>query len=262
MCRKSLFLGRVAVLVGVTSPALADLLVHYGLNETVGSVAHDSVGANDGSVSGSYWTTPGANANTGPGCVRVGDGGTLHGTGGGPSMREFTFMFWLKGSYYDWHWIWSAGAEGNHFSFGSSIDHWEFVWNFEDPLATGGRIMSGTWQHLAFVGSGSRITVYIDGWGWGNVKVNSGLDFTEFRITSAPGHTEPFAADIDDVGLWDEALDVATIAHYMGNGIGGSTAGCPCPGNLNTDDQIDLEDLQAVAGILLDAGSPFIVTCE
>jgi len=38
--------------------------------------------------------------------------------------------------------------------------------------------------------------------------------------------------------------------------------GCPCPGNLNADDQIDLEDLQAVAGILLDAGSPFIVPVE
>ena len=34
---------------------------------------------------------------------------------------------------------------------------------------------------------------------------------------------------------------------------------CLCPGNLNDDDQIDLEDLQAVAGILLQAGSPFIV---
>ena len=35
--------------------------------------------------------------------------------------------------------------------------------------------------------------------------------------------------------------------------------GCPCPGNLNTDTQIDLEDVQAVADILLDAGTPFIV---
>jgi len=33
-------------------------------------------------------------------------------------------------------------------------------------------------------------------------------------------------------------------------------------GNMNDDLQIDLEDLQAVAGILLDAGSPFIVPCE
>ena len=34
---------------------------------------------------------------------------------------------------------------------------------------------------------------------------------------------------------------------------------CPCPGNLNADQQVDLEDLQALAGILLDAGSPFVV---
>jgi len=33
-------------------------------------------------------------------------------------------------------------------------------------------------------------------------------------------------------------------------------------GDLNNDEQIDLEDLQAVAGILLDAGSPFIVPCK
>jgi len=34
---------------------------------------------------------------------------------------------------------------------------------------------------------------------------------------------------------------------------------CACPGDLNDDAQIDLEDLQALAGILLDAGSPFVV---
>ena len=38
--------------------------------------------------------------------------------------------------------------------------------------------------------------------------------------------------------------------------------GCECPGDLNNDTQIDLDDLQAVAGILLDAGSPFIVPVE
>jgi len=35
-------------------------------------------------------------------------------------------------------------------------------------------------------------------------------------------------------------------------------AGCACPGNLNDDDQIDLEDLQALAGVLLGVGSPFV----
>jgi hypothetical protein len=34
---------------------------------------------------------------------------------------------------------------------------------------------------------------------------------------------------------------------------------CPCPGEMNADGQIDLDDLQALAGILLGAGSPFVV---
>ena len=42
----------------------------------------------------------------------------------------------------------------------------------------------------------------------------------------------------------------------------GETPMCPCPGDLNEDGQVDLEDLQAVAGILLQAGSPFIVPVE
>jgi len=37
---------------------------------------------------------------------------------------------------------------------------------------------------------------------------------------------------------------------------------CRCPGDVNNDTQVDLEDLQAVAGILLDAGSPFVVPCD
>ena len=37
---------------------------------------------------------------------------------------------------------------------------------------------------------------------------------------------------------------------------------CRCPGDVNDDTQVDLEDLQAVAGILLNAGSPFVVPSD
>jgi len=43
---------------------------------------------------------------------------------------------------------------------------------------------------------------------------------------------------------------------------GGCIPDCQCPGDLNDDGQVDLDDLQAVAGILLNAGSPFIVAVE
>jgi len=44
--------------------------------------------------------------------------------------------------------------------------------------------------------------------------------------------------------------------------IGAGSELCPCPGDLNDDGEIDLDDLQAVASVLLDAGSPFIVPVE
>jgi len=52
---------------------------------------------------------------------------------------------------------------------------------------------------------------------------------------------------IDDVGLC---------------GGGCEQTGCVCLGDLNTDSQVDLDDLQAVAGVLLNAGSPFIVQVD
>jgi hypothetical protein len=56
--------------------------------------------------------------------------------------------------------------------------------------------------------------------------------------------------------------DRVAINAFELKSIGTPPQVCPCPGNLNADDQIDLEDLQAVAGILLQAGSPFIVPVE
>jgi hypothetical protein len=43
---------------------------------------------------------------------------------------------------------------------------------------------------------------------------------------------------------------------------GGPVGRCPCLGDMNNDVQIDLEDLQMVAGILLDAGSPFVLVVD
>ena len=175
-------------------------------------------------------------------------------------MSDFTFMFWVKGSYNNWHWIWSAGDQSNHFSFGSSANHWEFVWNFEEPMATGSGIRSDSWQHLAFVCSSSIVMVFIDGRIVGAADVGSALDFTEFRITKAPGHTELFAAHIDDIGLWDEALNAAEITDYMTNGIPAEPVGCPCQGDLAEPlGQVDLQDLDALVNLLVNAGPPFIV---
>ena len=68
------------------------------------------------------------------------------------------------------------------------------------------------------------------------------------HILAAPGN-EP----LNYLGVDDEGYNVWT---------GSCGDGCPCIGDVNEDGQVDLDDLQAVAGILLDAGSPFIVEVE
>jgi len=54
--------------------------------------------------------------------------------------------------------------------------------------------------------------------------------------------------------------DRAAVNAFELRSIPQEEEGCSCLGDLNADKQVDLEDLQALAGILLDAGSPFIVT--
>ena len=99
----------------------------------------------------------------------------------------------------------------------------------------------------------------------------AGLNSTEWQS---------FSVDLDEVGGVDLkavkkfAVGVGEKAGSPSGAIGylyiddisvcssGADAGCACPGDLNDDGQIDLEDLQAVAGILLDAGSPFVVGVE
>jgi len=84
----------------------------------------------------------------------------------------------------------------------------------------------------------------------------------------------PPPVDSDDDGIIDGEDNCPDVpnpdqADCNCNGLGDACddapcgpAGCVCPGDLNADDQIDLDDLQEVAGILLDAGSPFIMTVE
>jgi len=49
---------------------------------------------------------------------------------------------------------------------------------------------------------------------------------------------------------------------YPGRTVFMVQSGCACPGNVTDDNQVDLDDLQGVASILLQAGSPFVVPAE
>ena len=69
----------------------------------------------------------------------------------------------------------------------------------------------------------------------------------------------PPSVDSDGDGVPDRLDNCPTISNPNQEPC---DQGCQCSGDLNSDGQVDLEDLQAVADILLGAGSPFIVPVE
>jgi len=72
----------------------------------------------------------------------------------------------------------------------------------------------------------------------------------EIPIESAPGH-EPWQ-------YYQEGSEWV----LTGSSCGGGPQGCTCLGEVTDDGQVDLDDLQAVAAVLLEAGSPFVVQVE
>jgi hypothetical protein len=91
----------------------------------------------------------------------------------------------------------------------------------------------------------------------GYIYVGCGTFRSRTDLNDWCGGTHLLAADghepLNYLGVDGEGYNVWT---------GSCGDGCPCIGDVNEDDQVDLDDLQAVAGILLDAGSPFIVEVE
>jgi len=83
--------------------------------------------------------------------------------------------------------------------------------------------------------------------GCGVADDDSDGDGVEDCLDNCPDDINPDQADSDGNGIGDacEAVDQ-----------------CACKGDMNDDGQIDLEDLQMVANMLLQAGSPFIVQCD
>lgn len=104
----------------------------------------------------------------------------------------------------------------------------------------------------------------LDGLGTGGVTIEMGSLY-------ADGETPPAkTGDIITLVLSGAASSVTIAENVIRGGVvmedpavaSNCTFGvCPgdgCPGDLDDNDQVDLDDLQAVAQILLDVGSPFI----
>jgi hypothetical protein len=94
------------------------------------------------------------------------------------------------------------------------------------------------------------------------IAINVPIQATTTDADLVPSEVRFYTDGTGDVSVIYEAAATskACVNAFILSAAVEGPAGCPCPGNLNADTQVDLDDLQAVAQVLLDAGSPFIAS--
>ncbi len=242
--KKTIVLLAVSAWVLAMAPAAqAELVTHYKVDEASGTTANDATGnGNDGTVSNPTWLQPKAPPAIAVTAVSMPSGNLLSGVAPVDADDKFTLMFWLKTSDF-------GGGFQRIFCIGNdTLSGSEAIFAAEDASifevyyyptnsvgANESEIFSGTddfltdqWQHHAAVVDGLSLTWYVDGEERGSGTMQDNVTSSEFYILGSPTQgDDKIAGTIDEVGLFDTALDQTAIQGFMNDGIaaGGGTPG-------------------------------------
>ncbi len=210
------------------------LIGYWPMDKGSGSTAADiSVNGNDGSINGAAWTTGkfgnGLDFNGSSTYVNCGTSGDLR-----PS-EALTVSAWVKpdsfGNY--------AGIAANihdtsstesgyilmtrNSSFGAGVCGSDGVISYFN----GGAYSTGAWYHVMFTNDGSTTRLYVNGALVSSVGENTPIDYSPtstFEIGRYNDDDEDYWFDgiIDEVVVWDRALDQAEITYLYNNSPIGS----------------------------------------
>ncbi|MCI0582597.1 MAG: putative Ig domain-containing protein, partial [Chloroflexi bacterium] len=207
-----------------TGPALAEGLLAYWPFDADTEIVRSATGARDGTRS------EGATIERGPGGFVLGGGAlALDGDGGYvafgdlPLAGDFSVTAWVRPENLGSRTTSEAVVLGD-----SANEDWIRLQDtgvrvsfsdVKDTLATSSDFVNGPWQHLGLVRRDGAMTVYRNG-----EVVHSGeaqpLPFTPERIGRKSPSTNYFAGLLDDLAVWDRALDGDEIALLDGGGAG------------------------------------------
>jgi hypothetical protein len=124
-------------------------------------------------------------------------------------------------------------------------------------------VETGVWQHLAIsfdVGTNTK-TLYVNGVEAAVATDQGYMPNTQQELHIGGGgdlgNEFRFMGSIDDIGLWDEALDVAAIVDVMENGVAGGGIVVPRfrRGDVNADAGVNIADAISILGHLF-GGNP------
>ena len=198
------------------------LVAHWKLDETEGSIAHDSVGNHDAFLLGPVWQPTGGKVN---GALEFEGIGDLAWTNFvlNPADGTFSVFAWIKGGKpgeviisqmdRDWFgtpWHWADLVNGR------------LVTSLMDPMDPNRLLVSdfvitdGTWHHIGLVWDGSRRHLYADG---SEVATDTddllGISSSDGDLYFGAGKTFDAASFwsglIDDVCIYDQALSAEEI---------------------------------------------------
>lgn len=259
--------------ISLASSAPGDLVGHWPMNESGGSVVHDVVGPNDGVIAGNAQFVPGKIGNALSFNLATNDRVNLGDIFEFAGDTDFSVAFWMKPAM-------SSAPEGFPVSkhFAGFPNGWIVFVNvtggcYGDPNwtsfytsnACGGEITAplvvtdGTWHFVvATVEGGGVRTLYIDG---GAAKVSApanailatGSQLSFGGVSTGGGTVGAYSGLLDDVQIYDSTLSCAQVAAMY------ATPGITAPNvyDLNHDGVVDGADL----GLLLGAWGPCGASC-
>lgn len=219
----------------------ADLLLHYGFDETGGNIAVDSSGHG---YHGTYVRTPAFGTGVTGGSFKMsGDAtsspyvkipnGVLRNA---DSVTVSTYAKWQGGDSFQW--LFGLGPDSTKYLFatpsngGSSLYSaiTKASWSAESKLTAGSQLTPGRWRHVTVTldGTTGTMVLYVDGIQVARTTTtikpselyDASKDYTGYIGRSLYSADPYFGGEVDDFRIYDRALSAAEVMELSGNTAG------------------------------------------
>lgn len=244
--RKLIYLVTLVLVFGIAGSASADLVAYYDFETGSGTIAYDrAANPANGTINGD----PGWLDVSGTGKAALGnyaldfDGAGDYVACNKPAKLDITsaitLAYWVKVDSWGNNWTSIAGRYHPYFSRRAQSGNKESAqWRTDGTADANGTLnlvtvgttsIRGAWHHIAgtYDGATGEQYFYIDGvlessaQGYVGGQMTYAGAWTDFNIAADHngGNNQDLDGQVDEVGVWDEALSQATIQGYMNNGI-------------------------------------------
>ncbi len=235
----------LASMLSLTKPVIAPpppgMISYWRLDEGSGTIAYDSVGTNDGSVTNPNWSLYGMvggciqSSPRGSTYARVSNSLSLNVPGDQLTVEAWVYLFgssYLEGQGNAGYVAAKDISEG-YLSYGLLVGGWwrglfqftvetiENGWRYVDSTID---FPAGTWFHMVGVYDGSQLRLYVNGV-LNNVAAQSGTIASgpgPFWIGKYPGlngYDWAYYGKIDEVAIYNRALSAEEIRQHYENGL-------------------------------------------